>query len=474
MRARVLLLLLLPARRALARPERAPCATRRQCDRQRQRLGRTKFYVGDFAVKGCFAKGDVAYFGTGGSAADRAAAPLSGRKERLWCDAPPPRPAPTRTPTPPLRPAVAAPPPRPAAAAPSQSACLTAPQCDARRREMGFASYEVGDFATKGCFARGDDAAFFGTGGTAADMAVAPLRRRKERLWCEEQALAPHGGGESNDVGNCIEVRFTTGELFRDGQAGFALTAKPPDDGTTELATLFERPAGSLASETTYEERACGLEDGIYELAVVGRGQYAVAIGGEEVLFGANAWGKASAHDLLVGEAPAAAGKTERAWLNEHNARRKAFHEEHGRDYRPLRWSTGLARNAADWIDEVLPDCRHVREPHLEEGELVAINRYRADEARTETEVPANIVPRWDRDVSKQSQLLWRATRYVGCATKVRRVRESRNAYCHVSICRYARPGNCGVAGVDADTLREKTLADRSLCGAACPPEGCH
>ena len=75
---------------------------------------------------------------------------------------------------------------------------------------------------------------------------------------------------------------------------------------------------------------------------------------------------------------------------------------------------------------------------------------------------------------------MWRPSRYIGCATLIEKMDpESEGAidndgnlyYCHVSICKYARPGSCDV---NAENWLEKTLADRSGCGKMCPSEGCH
>eukprot|EP00984_Skeletonema_dohrnii_P004008 scaffold1371_cov77-Skeletonema_dohrnii-CCMP3373.AAC.6 len=55
-----------------------------------------------------------------------------------------------------------------------------------------------------------------------------------------------------------------------------------------------------------------------------------------------------------------------------------------------------------------------------------------------------------------------------GCASLIEQ--SNSGAYCHVSVCKYARPGNCSV---NQDNWLEKTLADRSNCGKACPDDIC-
>lgn len=74
------------------------------------------------------------------------------------------------------------------------------------------------------------------------------------------------------------------------------------------------------------------------------------------------------------------------------------------------------------------------------------------------------------------TQVLWRATKYVGCA-EASKLRQSKEM-CHVQVCRYARPGNCNMAAYKDETRHDwwmvPTMMDESLCGSACPPEGCY
>lgn len=66
------------------------CVTAEQCKRQYESLDLELpggFYVGEYATKGCFLKGDNGYFGTGSTAdAEMATTDLPGVQERLWCD----------------------------------------------------------------------------------------------------------------------------------------------------------------------------------------------------------------------------------------------------------------------------------------------------------------------------------------------------------------------------------------------------
>ena len=74
-------------------------------------------------------------------------------------------------------------------------------------------------------------------------------------------------------------------------------------------------------------------------------------------------------------------------------------------------------------------------------------------------------------DNQTMTQVMWRATRYLGCSGK--RLRNPDGRYCYASVCRYARPGNCGVKSYDGGWLGG-ALEDRTPCGAACPEAGCY
>ena len=45
-------------------------------------------------------------------------------------------------------------------------------------------------------------------------------------------------------------------------------------------------------------------------------------------------------------------------WLNEHNTRRKTYHEAYGVSYKPLKWSSGLTNLAQSWANQNAAECR--------------------------------------------------------------------------------------------------------------------
>ncbi len=76
--------------------------------------------------------------------------------------------------------------------------CSTEEQCEARYTAMKNAGviqgyFYAGEFPTMGCILK-DDNIFFGTGGTADEMAETNLPGKQVRVWCEQMASSPTTG----------------------------------------------------------------------------------------------------------------------------------------------------------------------------------------------------------------------------------------------------------------------------------------
>lgn len=154
-------------------------------------------------------------------------------------------------------------------------------------------------------------------------------------------------------------------------------------------------------------------------------------------------------------------------WLEGHNRRRAHFHAKYGKQYVPLFWSDDLADGAADYAAYLVGrNCafRHCRRsfPNGEEdcdfGENLAMNWGWGGPRSAEEVLTAWTEEEESTMGGHYTQVLWRATHYVGCATA--------SGPCgHIQICRYLRPGNCN--GL------HRYLDDDSPCGPFCPAEGC-
>jgi hypothetical protein len=242
---------------------------------------------------------------------------------------------------------------------------------------------------------------------------------------------------------------------------------------------LINKEKGTLDSSKLYETKFLvddgnGLTKGQYSLTisddvqgVPSPGFYAVEVDGVEVMFDH----KSKTYKINVGIEPSMTDR-DRQWLTAHNSRRETFYETEGVLNKPLVWSTELAEAASNWVDQIIPTCKPMVEGGLSDGENLSTRT--ANSERDES--PEVILGRWvDKQVGEgypenqsMTQVLWRGTRYVGCKDKM--VNKSDGSLCYVSVCRYARAGNCAVKN---GNWKEAALADRSGCGQACPGDLC-
>jgi hypothetical protein len=256
------------------------------------------------------------------------------------------------------------------------------------------------------------------------------------------------------------------------GETGYTFVS---EDGQI----LINKQKGTLSSSKLYEtkflvDEGNGLAKGQYSLTindevqgVPSPGFYAVEVDGVEVMFDH----PSKTYKINVGIQPSLTDR-DKQWLTAHNSRREAFYEAEGVLNKPLIWSTELAEAASNWVDQIIPTCKPMVEGGHSDGENLSTRTSNAER----DESPEVILGRWvDRQVGKgypenqsMTQVLWRGTRYIGCKDKM--VTKSDGSLCYVSVCRYARAGNCAVKN---GAWKEAALADRSGCGRACPGDLC-
>ncbi|KAL3800330.1 hypothetical protein HJC23_003626 [Cyclotella cryptica] len=282
----------------------------------------------------------------------------------------------------------------------------------------------------------------------------------------------------------CVTIEVMT-DKFSKSETAYAFSSKPTIQAVAPVVYI-SKAVGDLENEKLYTDTVC-VPPGIYELYVEdsfrglccsgGQGYYDVKVDGVEILYGGNFAtfsGDSVTHEIVVGQGPEMSDRDEE-WLVAHNTRREPFHKAEGTVYKPLVWSSALATDAANWVDQVLTDCSTKRESGLVEGENLSFRKVGAP--RT-SEGPDSILNRWvDLKMGKSypdnqslTQAMWRATRYVGCSDK--NITYADGSICYASICRYARAGNCAMG--QYDDWKVPTLADRTVCGPVCPDDGCH
>lgn len=282
----------------------------------------------------------------------------------------------------------------------------------------------------------------------------------------------------------CVDIDLTTDTFGKETSWAFATK---PEDGSDPviIESAGKGPDGTgteLADSTDYSTKIC-VAEGAYTFTLYddfgglccafGEGKYSIKIDGEEVAQGGKFTEKSKVIDLLVGYIPTKSDK-DLEWLDAHNIRREEYHNANNVEYKRLVWSPDLAERALDWATTILEsdECKNRNEPGITEGENISVRQ--SNIIRSDEEV-SNIMARWvDSKVNNPAepfrQVMWRSTRYVGCADLFGE--HSQGGYCYIHVCRYARAGNCNMNAYE-DKM-EPVLLDHTVCGPACPGEGCH
>jgi len=424
----------------LSSPTTTACKTQKRCNLKRQELGYTKYYVGTFDTKGCYYLGDTAYFGQGGTSAERST-DLSGDKGRIWCG-------------------------------------------DGNHggsSDGGSANNQPPKVTTKSPVSSpitvdNEDIDFL----LSIKPVNTPTNKPTIKTTTETPTVAPVKQ-------YCIEINLTTDRFG--GETGFYLTKDTSgNNGSSSSSEKYiNYPIKSLESSKNYKERKC-VPKGKYTFTIEdsfngiccrsGKGSYSVSLDGEVIVSGGNFNTPTISHTILAGYEPKMTTDRDQKWLDGHNVRRKEFHERHGTSYRPLQWSEELAMDASNWVDEILPKCAFSRESGIGVGENMSVKRYNTGPSGNEE--PIDILGRWSdqpdarnagyNENQTMTQVMWRGTRYLGCSTKY--LINDDGSYCYASICRYSTAGNCSMKSYD--TWLDGVLQDRTNCGPACPAAGCY
>eukprot|EP00584_Thalassiosira_punctigera_P017270 CAMPEP_0172573998 /NCGR_PEP_ID=MMETSP1067-20121228/136480_1 /TAXON_ID=265564 ORGANISM="Thalassiosira punctigera, Strain Tpunct2005C2" /NCGR_SAMPLE_ID=MMETSP1067 /ASSEMBLY_ACC=CAM_ASM_000444 /LENGTH=288 /DNA_ID=CAMNT_0013366621 /DNA_START=68 /DNA_END=934 /DNA_ORIENTATION=- len=138
-------------------------------------------------------------------------------------------------------------------------------------------------------------------------------------------------------------------------------------------------------------------------------------------------------------------------WLKAHNDERKDWQSN---PQVMMKWSEDLKEKAEYWADELVLTCNNRIPPKAsgltEYGFNIAMKQGQSD-FRTVDQV----FKLWDNKMylgypnnKEMSQVLWKATEYVGCAD----AGSANNAAktCTASVCFYARAGNCGMGQINS------------------------
>jgi hypothetical protein len=297
------------------------------------------------------------------------------------------------------------------------------------------------------------------------------IRATDESLSPPDDAEASHGRRRL-----CTNVKIS----FKVDKYGKETTVKLIGSSGTVLSSINE-----VQAYGTKTMSAC-VSDGTYTFKLTdvdglccsnGKGWYKLWAGSTLLVSGAYFIGS-KAHTIKIGyDWQSLMDDRDTEWLRAHNSRRRTYNG--GAGYKPLRWANSLARDAKGHAEYLANDCKNADLTHakkVEEGENLAKNQghgtwggmYAADD----------IVGRWvEKELTwpypsnaHYTQVVWRATSYVGCGESVRQL--SDGASCRVQVCRYQPPGNCQVKN---GNWKAEAWKDETGCGEQCPEtEGCY
>ncbi|KAL3823251.1 hypothetical protein ACHAXA_011096 [Cyclostephanos tholiformis] len=299
---------------------------------------------------------------------------------------------------------------------------------------------------------------------------------------------APHEGlslpddikGSAGRSLQCTMVKI----MFKVDKYGKETTVKLIGSGGAVMSSVNE-----VAAYQTKTMTSC-VEDGTYTFKLTdidgiccgnGKGWYKLYVGGTLLVSGGYFIGSKT-HTIKIGyDWRSRMDSRDTEWLRAHNARRRLYNG--GAGYKALRWANSLAQDAKQYA-EVLADgflaydCKNyeLTHDHILEGENLASNQghgewggmYPADK------IVGRFVERelsWPHpDNAHFTQVVWRATSYVGCGESVRQHSSGRT--CRVQVCRYQPPGNCGIIN---HNWQAEAWKDETACGEQCPTtEGCY
>lgn len=206
------------------------------------------------------------------------------------------------------------------------------------------------------------------------------------------------GSSSSNSNSNrCRNVKIT----FKADKYGKETSVFFKSRSTGQNVMSSKNEVGAFQSKTL--ERC--LPPGTYTLTIEdidglccrnGNGFYKISVDGTDLAQGGY-FIKSRSHTIKIGyDYMSEMSNRDKDWLSAHNSRRRTYHQNAGKTYRPLRWSTSLASDAKTWANSLLDDCditgiKH--EKNVNDGENLAKNN---GTGKWGAMYPAdNIVKRW-------------------------------------------------------------------------------
>lgn len=271
-----------------------------------------------------------------------------------------------------------------------------------------------------------------------------------------------------------VKIQFKVDKFGKETTVLFHENGVMALESRNEVAAYGTKSMEACVSAGTYTFKLID-NDGI--CCHYGNGWYKLSIDGTTAVTGGYFVGSKS-YTVKVGhDWRSNMDARDQEWLVAHNDRRRQYNG--GEGYVPLRWSRSLAYDAKSYAETLKnSDCDLTHESHaqgVDSGENLASNVGTGSWGALRS--ADQVMYRWvDKEANLAYpdnahflQVVWRATQYVGCGESVKY--RSDGQICRVQVCRYERPGSCGVRN---GNWRAEAWKDDTLCGNPCPNEGCY
>jgi len=165
---------------------------------------------------------------------------------------------------------------------------------------------------------------------------------------------------------------------------------------------------------------------------------------------------------------------TESEWVQAHNIRRERIHKSFGESYVPVQWDNSMATEANEWATYIASICqmKHTGDSYYGENIYAGNGPFSPEVALNSWVEGEEHLPWGDRMKRHYTAVVWRSTRYIGCASVQSSCPDRWGAYVY-TVCRYTGPPNWGLDRT-GNNWKKKMLEKKAHGGSACPKDGCH
>jgi hypothetical protein len=181
-------------------------------------------------------------------------------------------------------------------------------------------------------------------------------------------------------------------------------------------------------------------------------------------------------------------GANSSTWVSLHNQDRQFYQGQFGYSFVPLSWSEYLEKGIQSWVNNLasnFPCNQYYHKPNNEWGANLAMFEGGGSGTHGNANAVMNLWVQNEyqkcppsqsythcesqgKDIGHMTQVLWRATNYVGCAQANRN--GERGDQCTIYGCWYARAGNCNMRQYSNQPWTVPVMAASSPCGPFTPP----